>query len=223
MSTVRLVLVDDHPVVREGLRLVLGLQPDFAVVGDAETTGEAIVVTERERPDVVIMDVALGMDDGIPTIETIVARHPTVRIVVLTMFQDPETTRQALLAGAAGIVVKGARSAELVDAIRAVLRGERYVHSSVAGPIVEDGLRWVREGSRLSPREREVASLLAGGRSPARIGEVLGISVHTVRRHLTSAAAKVGVRGTTGLSRYAREHGLARAMEPLRGVDTDAS
>ena len=112
------------------------------------------------------------------------------------MFHDPETIRQCLLAGATGFVVKGANSSDLIDAIRAVSRGERYIHSSVVGLVVEDSLRWLRDGARLSRREHEVMSLLGGGRSPARIGEMLGISVHTVRRHLASATVKLGVQGT---------------------------
>ena len=134
------------------------------------------------------------------------------------MFHDAETLRQCLLAGAAGYIVKGASSADLISAIRAISRGEQYVHSSVVGLVVEDSLRWLRDGTQLSRREREVLSLLGGGRTPARIGETLGISVHTVRHHLTNTAAKVGVRGIHGLARYAREHGLARASEPMRST-----
>jgi DNA-binding NarL/FixJ family response regulator len=118
--------------------------------------------------------------------------------------------------GAAGFVVKGANSSDLIDAIRAVNRGERYIHSSVVGLVVDDSLRWLRDGAGLSRREREVLSLLGGGRTPARIGEALGISIHTVRRHLTNAAGKIGVRGSHGLAGYARDHGLARASDPVR-------
>ena len=218
MTSIRTLLVDDHPVVREGLRLVLGQQADLLVVGEAETPAEAIEAAERIRPDVIVMDIALGADDGVAAIETIVARVPGSRILVLTMFHDAETLRQCLLAGAAGFIVKGASSADLISAVRAINRGERYVHSSVVGLVVEDSLRWLRDGSRLSRREREVLSLLGGGRTPARIGEALGISVHTVRHHLTSTAAKVGVHGVQGLARYAREHGIARSSEPVRST-----
>jgi DNA-binding NarL/FixJ family response regulator len=139
------------------------------------------------------------------------------------MFQDAETLRQCLLAGAAGFVVKGANSSDLIDAIRAINRGERYIHSSVVGLVVEDSLRWLRDGAGLSRREREVLSLLGGGRTPARIGEALGISVHTVRRHLTNSAAKVGVRGILGLAGYARDHGFARVTEPVRPAPREAT
>lgn len=218
MTPIRTVLVDDHAVVREGLRLVLGQHADISVVGEAGDESQAIELAERVRPDVVIMDIALGPKDGVAGIEAILARVPEVRVLVLTMFHDAETLHQCLLAGAAGFVVKGANSSDLVDAIRAISRGERYIHSSVVGLLVDDSLRWLRDGAGLSRREREVLSLLGGGRTPARIGEALGISVHTVRRHLTNTAAKVGVRGSLGLADYAREHGLARTSEPVRSV-----
>jgi len=218
VTPIRTILVDDHAVVREGLRLVLGQHADISVVGEAADESEAIELAERVRPDVVIMDIALGPRDGVAGIEAIIARVPQVRVLVLTMFHDAETLRQCLLAGAAGFVVKGANSSDLVEAIRAISRGERYIHSSVVGLVVDDSLRWLRDGAGLSRREREVLSLLGGGRTPARIGEALGISVHTVRRHLTNTAAKVGVRGSLGLASYARDHGLARASEPVRSA-----
>jgi two-component system response regulator NreC len=218
VTPIQVILVDDHAVVREGLRLVLGQHADIAVVGEAADETEAIDLAERVRPDVVIMDIALGPRDGVAGIEAIIARVPQVRVLVLTMFHDAETLRQCLLAGAAGYVVKGANSSDLVEAVRAISRGERYIHSSVVGLLVEDSLRWLRDGSSLSRREREVLSLLGGGRTPARIGEVLGISVHTVRHHLTNTGAKLGVRGSLGLAGYARDHGLARASEPVRSA-----
>lgn len=213
---IRVLLVDDHAVVREGLRLVVGREVDLEVVGEARGTRDAVELARLLTPDVVVMDVGLGDDDGVATIEPILASSPSTRVVVLTMFHDPETVRQSLIAGAAGFVVKGAHSVELIDAIRAVHRGERFIHSSVVGLVVEDSLRWLREGSTLSRREREVLGLLGGGRSPARIGEALGISVHTVRRHIANTAAKVGVTGIQDLAGYAREHGFARSAEPIR-------
>jgi DNA-binding NarL/FixJ family response regulator len=216
VTPIRVLLVDDHAVVREGLRLVLGQESDLEVVGEAADRHEAVELSQRQHPDVVVMDIGLGTDDGVASIPPILARTPGTRILVLTMFHDPETLRQCLLAGAAGFVVKGASAAEVVDAIRAVHRGERYVHSSVAGFIVDDGLRWLRDGSGLSRREREVLGLLGGGRTPAGISQVLGISVHTVRRHLANTAAKLGVVGARDLARYAREHDLARSAEPVR-------
>ncbi len=218
MSPISVVLVDDHPVVREGLGLVLAQQPDLAVVGEAWDVPSAVDAAGRIRPHVVVMDIALGSEDAVSAIGPVLARSPDTKVLVLTMFHDAETVRQCLLAGAAGFVVKGARGSEVAEAIRAVARGERYIHSAVAGLVVEDSLRWLRDGAALSPRERQVLSLLGGGRSPAGIGQMLGISVHTVRRHISNAAAKLGVRGIPGLVRYAREHGLARSGQPSRVV-----
>jgi two-component system response regulator NreC len=215
---IRVLLVDDHAVVREGLRLVLGREADLEVVGEVAVAREAVEHARRLMPDVVVMDIGLGNEDGIATIEPILAGTPATRVLILTMYHDPETVRQSLLAGAAGFVVKGAHSVDLIDAIRAVHRGERYVHSSVVGLVVDDSLRWLRDGSTLSRREREVLSLLGGGRSPARIGEALGISVHTVRRHLANTATKVGVSGIRGLAGYAREQGFARSSELVRSA-----
>jgi DNA-binding NarL/FixJ family response regulator len=138
------------------------------------------------------------------------ARRPEVRVIVLTMHRDAETVRQALHAGAAGYVVKGAHTSELIDAIRAVARGERYLHSSVAGSIIDDSLRWMEVSSPLSAREREILGHIAAGASAGDVGRALGISPHTVRRHVANASAKLGVHGPKALTRYAVEHGLVR-------------
>jgi DNA-binding NarL/FixJ family response regulator len=216
---IRLLLVDDHAIVREGIILVLNRQPDLLVVGEAGTPREALELALERRPDVVILDIGLGEQDGVPLIETLLARVPDARVLVLSMFDDGETVRQALLAGAAGYVVKGATSGELGEAVRAVAHGDRYVHSSIAGPVIEDGLRWLRSGSALTRREREVLSLLAGGQTATAIGRVLGISAHTVRRHLANTAAKLNLHGGGALVRYATKHGLARPApgSPARG------
>jgi two-component system nitrate/nitrite response regulator NarL len=126
------------------------------------------------------------------------------------MHRDAETVRQALRGGAAGYVVKGAHTAELVEAITAVARGERYLHSSVAGAIIDDSLRWMEAGSPLSAREREILGRIAAGSSAADVGRTLGISPHTVRRHVANLSAKLGLRGPKALTRYAIENGLVR-------------
>lgn len=207
---IRLLLVDDHAIVREGIILVLNRQPDLLVIGEAGTPHDALERAIESRPDVIILDIGLGEQDGVPLIETLLARVPEARVLILSMFDDAETVRQALLAGAAGYVVKGATSDELGAAVRAVAHGDRYVHSSIAAPVIEDGLRWLRSGSSLTRREREVLSLLASGKTATRIGGVLGISVHTVRRHLANTAAKLNLHGGGALVRYATKHGLAR-------------
>lgn len=207
---VRLLLVDDHAIVREGITLALQRQSDLVVVGEAGTAAEALELAIDRRPDVIVLDIGLGDEDGVPIIELLRVRVPEARVLVLSMFDDAETVRQALLAGAAGYAVKGATSAELGAAIRAVAHGGRFLHSSVAGPVIDDGLRWLRSGSPLTPREREVLSLLASGRTASAIGRALGISAHTVRRHLANTAAKLNLHGGGALVRYATKHGLTR-------------
>ncbi|PZR64611.1 MAG: DNA-binding response regulator [Chloroflexi bacterium] len=209
--TIRVLLVDDHPVVREGLRLVIQRDPRLSVAGESATREAALEAARSLRPDVIVLDVALGSEDGVPLIEALRACAPDARVLVLSMYDDAETVRQSLLAGAAGYLVKGASSEELLTAIGAVAHGGRFLHSSIAGVVIEDGLRWLREGATLTPREREVVSLFADGQTASRIGGALGISVHTVRRHLANSAQKLGVQGRHALVSYAQDHGFARA------------
>jgi DNA-binding NarL/FixJ family response regulator len=128
----------------------------------------------------------------------------------VTMHHHPETVRQAFLAGAAGYIVKGAASADLIAAVRAVSQNQHYVHPVVASVVVVDSLRWLRQSDRLSPREAEVLRLVTAGRTAIEAGRALGISAHTVRRHLANVAAKVGVHGRVALTRYALEHHLVQ-------------
>jgi DNA-binding NarL/FixJ family response regulator len=207
---IRVALIDDHHVVRHGLRLVLAGAPGFEVVGDAGTEAAALDLVEATRPDVLLLDLTLADEDGIRLLRTVRSRFREVRIVVLSMHRDSETVRQALAAGAAGYLVKGAESHDLFEAIRAVSRGERYLHSSVTGAIVDDSIRWLKAGSGLSPREREILGLVASGHSPAEVAWRLGISVHTVRRHIANLSDKLGIHGMSALTRYAMQNGLIR-------------
>jgi DNA-binding NarL/FixJ family response regulator len=212
MDPIGIVLVEDHHLVREGLRLVLDHVPGIAVVGEAASAEEAMEVLATRRADVVLLDLGLGDDVGFDVLRTIRARHPDIRVVMLTMHRDPESVRQALKAGAAGYVVKGAHAAELVDAIRAVARGESYLHSSVTSAVIEDSVRGPVDGGVLTDREREILRLLSGGLSAPEVGRRLGISVHTVHRHVANMSAKLGLRGTVPLVRYAIERGIVGSV-----------
>ena len=209
LGLIRVALVDDHHLIREGLRLVLQGEPGFEIIGEAADHASAVDLVVSARPDVLLLDLTFPEGDAIPLLRTLRARQPDLRVIVLTMHSDPETVRQALAAGAAGYLVKGAQSRELVEAIRAVARGDRYLHSSVTGAVVEDSIRWFEAGT-MSVREREVLSLLAAGQSPAQIARSLDNSVHTVRRHLANIAEKLGVKGMNALTRYAIRHGFDR-------------
>ena len=160
------------------------------------------------RPDVLLLDLTFPEGDGLPLLRALRTRYPDLRVIILTMDRGSESVRQALVAGASGYVVKGARSRDLFEAIRAVWRGERYLHSSITGAIVDDSIRLTRTGQDLSMREREILSLLASGRTPSEVGRMLGISVHTVRRHVANLSAKLGLRGIGALTVYAIAHGL---------------
>jgi DNA-binding NarL/FixJ family response regulator len=209
-APIRVGLVDDHNLVREGLRLVLSTDMGFEVVGEAATYDEAFELVATTQPDVLLLDLTFPEGDGLPLLRALRARHRDLRVIILTMDRGSESVREALVAGALGYVVKGARSRDLFEAIRAVWRGERYLHSSITGAIVDDSIRLTQTGQQLSVREREIISLLAGGRSPAEVGRMLGISVHTVRRHVANLSAKLGLRGMGALTRYAIQHGLIR-------------
>jgi DNA-binding NarL/FixJ family response regulator len=199
-------IVEDHTLFREGLRLVLK-DAGVDVIGDADGPATAFDLMERSHPEVLLFDLSLGGADGIPLLRGLRERYPATRILVVSMHRTPETVRQAFQAGAAGYMAKGARASELVDAIRAVARGDRYVHSSVAGDIIADSLRWQQSGEVVTAREREILRQIATGRRAQEIGRELGISEHTVRRHIANLGEKLGVRGIRALRRYAADHG----------------
>jgi DNA-binding NarL/FixJ family response regulator len=206
---IRVGIIEDHHLVREGLRLVLVMR-GIDVVAESPNGAGAFDLVSREHPDVLLLDLSLGDGDGITLLRELQARAPEMRIVVVTMHRDAETVRQALVAGAAGYVVKGAHSNELVEAIEAVMRGERYLHSSITATVVDDSIRWLQSGSVLTGREREILGLVGSGLNPADIGRRLGISPHTVRRHIANLSDKLGARGTSALVRYAVREGLVR-------------
>jgi DNA-binding NarL/FixJ family response regulator len=206
-NPIRVALVEDHNLVREGLRLALAGAEGFEIVGEAASRAGAIDLVAATRPDVLLLDLTLPEGDALPLLESLPAIQPGLRIIILTMHSDPETVRQALAAGASGYLVKGAHLEELFAAIRAVARGQRYLHSSVTDTVVEDSIRWFRSGP-LSTREREILRLLASGHPPTEIGQMLGISVHTVRRHVANISEKLGIRGNNALTRYAIRSGL---------------
>ena len=210
METIRVGIVDDHALVRDGLRLILEREPDIEVVGDAFDAASALALAASRKPNVMVVDITLGESDGIALLRDLTTRFPRIRLVTVTMHEHEETVRQAFLAGAAGYVVKGAPSVDLVAAVRAVARDQRYIHPVVASVVVIDSLRWLRQADRLSPREIEVLRLLTAGRTAAETGQALGISAHTVRRHIANVTDKAGVHGRVALTRYALEHHLVQ-------------
>lgn len=208
MAPIRVGIVDDHALVREGLRLILDAQPDMDVVGEASDSASAFSMAALSTPHIMLVDLTLDGSDGVTLVRDLTVRNPRIRVIAVTMHHDEETVRQVFLAGAAGYVVKGAASTDLVAALRAVANNQHYVHPVVASGVVVDSLRWLRQADRLSPREIEVLRLVTAGRTAVETGRALGISAHTVRRHLSNMASKVGVHGRVALTRYAVEHHL---------------
>jgi len=208
MAPIRIGIVDDHTLVREGLRLILEAQPDMDVVGEARDSAGALSMATLRKPDIMLVDLTLDGSDGVALVRDLTAWHPLIRVIAVTMHHHEETVRQVFLAGAAGYVVKGAASADLIAALRAVANNQHYVHPVVASVVVVDSLRWLRQAGRLSPREIEVLRLVTAGRTAVETGRALGISANTVSRHLSNMASKVGVHGRVALTRYAMEHHL---------------
>lgn len=213
----RILLIDDHNVLRNGLRLLLETQPDLRVVGEAADGEEGLALTRRLKPDLVILDLSMPGLGGLDTLRRMVAEQPWLRVLILTMHDDSEFVRDALTAGARGYVLKKAADNELLTAIRQVAGGETYVYPSLAARLLDQGTP--RSGrdhpgreplGRLSARELEVLQLIALGYTHQEIGERLGVSVKTVETHKARISEKLDLRTRAELVRYAMHHNLVQ-------------
>jgi len=202
--TVRLLLADDHLLFRQGLRALLEPMPGFDVVGEAADGREAIRRSAELEPDVVVMDLTMPGLNGFDATRELADRLPACRVVVLSMHSDPRFVARALDAGAVGYVLKEAAFDELADAIRAAVRGGRFLSVRLRQAVPEAA----EESSPLSPREREVVQLLAEGRGTRGAAETLGISPKTVETHRANAMRKLGVDSIAELTKYAVREGL---------------
>jgi DNA-binding NarL/FixJ family response regulator len=198
--------VDDHPVVREGLRGMIDAEPDLTVVGEAGSGAEAIAIAESLRPDVILMDLRMPDVDGVTATERILAALPQTRIVVVTTYESDSDILRAVEAGAAGYLLKDASRGELAEAVRDAARGKTVLAPSVADRLV----RFVRQPTSviLSAREVEVLGHVAKGKSNAEIGRELHISEATVKTHLLRAFNKLGVSDRTAAVTTAMSQGL---------------
>ena len=210
---IRVVLVDDHAVVRQGLAALVDGSADMEVVGTAADGGEALEVVRTSHPEVVLMDLQMPGTDGVAATRAIVEAGLGVQVLVLTSFSDEERIVAALDAGAVGYLLKDAEADDVLDGIRAVSRGESPIHPRAARALL--GAR--RSGGRepaggiagaLTPREREVLSLVAAGLANKQIARRLGITDRTVKAHLTSVFARLGVEDRTQAALWAQRHGL---------------
>ncbi len=214
---IRLMLVDDHAVVRSGLKMLLGTQPDVTVVGEAENGAEAVALARQLKPDVVVMDITLPDISGIEATRQIHASCPESAIVALTIHEDQHYFFEMLAAGACGYVPKRAAPEDLLTAIRAARRGEVFIYPSLAKVLVKDFVARLENGKLpaemdgLTEREREVLTHLAEGASNQDIAEVLNISSNTVARHRENIMRKLNLHSRAALVKYAIRKGLIEA------------
>ena len=214
MSKIRLLLIDDHQVVRQGLRMMLEGEPDLEIVGEADTASQGLIETTRLKPDVVLMDIGLPDMSGIEATKEVKRLAPEVAVVALTIHEDEEYFFKMLEAGASGYVPKRAAPDELLTAIRVTAEGEVYLYPSLAKLLVQDYLgegqtsRHESSLNLLTDREKEVLTLLADGLSNSEIGEQLSISPKTVARHRENIMAKLNLHSRTDLVKYAIRKGI---------------
>lgn len=210
---IEVLIVDDHAVVREGLRAFLELQDGLRVAGEAENGEEALEQARRLAPDVILMDLVMPGGGGLAAMQRLRAELPGCRVIVLTSFLDDDRLLPAIRAGAAGYLLKNVEPAELAQAIRAAHAGEAIIDPSAAARLVAQlasGLSRDADAERLTRREREVLTLIASGRSNKRIATELGITEKTVKTHVGHLLAKLGVADRTQAALLAVRDGLVR-------------
>jgi len=209
-GTIRVLIADDHAVVREGLRRILETAGDIDVVGEAATGQQAVFAAIETGPDVVLMDVLMPEQTGIEAIPKVRRSAPDARVLVVSTYDDPSTVRQAFAAGASGYVLKEAAHAELVQAVREVAGGGTYVHPALGARLVAAEAAAQRRAAEdpLSDREREVLRLLALGHRNQEVAGMLSISVRTAETHRAHIMQKLGLSTRAELVRYALERGL---------------
>ena len=214
MPKIRVLIVDDHAILRDGVRAILNLYDEVEVVGEAADGKEAIEKARELAPDVVLMDIAMPTMDGLEACRRIHKEMPNVRVLILTQHDNREYVLPIFRAGASGYILKKAVSSELVSAIRAVQQGDAFLYPAVARSLIEDYLQQSRTAEqedpydRLTDREREVLKLIADGRTNKEIAEMLFLSVKTVLGHRTNIMEKLDIHSRTELIKYAIRKGL---------------
>ena len=224
MKLIKILLVDDQPLFREGLRTLLSVQSDFEIVGEAGNGEEAIKLARALQPPVVLMDLQMPVLDGVAATRCLKTEQPDCRVIVLTTFDDDENVFDGLRAGAVGYLLKDAPSEKLCEAIRLAARGESFLQPSVAAKVVAEFARLTSTARKtaapsqlhnepliepLSDREREILSLISAGASNREIANTLFLAEGTVKNHVTNILGKLGVRDRTQAALKAKEMGLA--------------
>ena len=213
MKKIRILLVDDHAVVRAGIQTIMANEKDIEIAGEAETGKQALAIIKTARPDVVIMDIGLPDMSGIEATQKITARYPETKVLALTIHEDEEYFFKMLEVGASGYVSKRAAPEELIMAIRATANNETYINPSLAKFLVRDYFKQGRDGEAqeiLTQREGQVLAYLAEGITNQRIGKELVISPKTVARHRENIMRKLSLHNRTDLVKYAIRKGIIR-------------
>ncbi|BBY34479.1 DNA-binding response regulator [Mycolicibacter minnesotensis] len=209
----RILLADDHALVRSGLRMILDAEPDLSVVAEAADGSEALAALQETPVDLAILDIAMPRMTGLQAAREINRNHPHVRVLMLSMHDNEQYFFEALKAGASGYVLKSVADRDLLEACRSTIRGEPFLYAGAVTALIRDYLHRARHGSTLpetilTPREEEVLKLIAEGFSAREIAKTLGISAKTVDRHRTNTLQKLGLRDRLALTRYAIRTGL---------------
>jgi two-component system response regulator NreC len=225
MSKVRILIADDHDVVRSGLRALLRTSPEFSIVGEAVDGEEAVSLSEKNKPDVVIMDVSMPNLDGIAATRVIKERMPDVKVIILTVHEDEEYAYQILRAGASGYVLKNAGKKDIFKAIESAMSGERFFSPGISKIIVESFIKRANEqpgaekkpalssDTQLTKRETEILKYIALGQTNRQIADTLFLSFRTVNTHRANIMQKLNIHETAGLVRYAIGIGLVKPGE----------
>ncbi len=214
MSAIRVLVAEDHSIVRAGVRLLIETQPDMEVVGEARDGEEAIAKTRELHPDVVLMDITMPGVTGLEATRQIKEENPNTQVLILTMHENERYFFQVLQSGVSGYVVKGASPAELVAALHAVHQGQAYLYPSLAKRLVDDYLKRVETGEEkdsydgLTEREREVLKLIAEGLTSREIADTLYLSINTVERHRANVMGKLNLHSRADLIKYAIRKGM---------------
>lgn len=212
-SVTRILLADDHTLVRRGVRMILDHEPDLTVVAEAADGAEAVVRAKADKPDLAILDVAMPRLTGLQAARELSRLQPDLRILMLTMYDNDQYLFEALRAGASGYVLKSVADRDLVEACRAAVRGESFLYPGAISALVRTYLAQARQGTLpplrpITDREEEILKLIAEGNSAKQIAELLTISAKTVERHRANLLQKLGLRDRVELTRYAIRTGL---------------
>lgn len=213
VARTRILLADDHALVRRGLRLILDAEPDLTVVAEASDGAEAVAAAVEGEIDLAILDIAMPQMTGIQAAREISRRSPEIRILILSMYDNEQYFFEALKAGASGYVLKSVADQDLIEACRAAMRGESFLYPGAITALIRDYLQRDRQGERLpanilTAREEQITKLIAEGNSAKQIAESLSISVKTVDRHRANILQKLGMRNRLDLTKFAIRTGL---------------